>query len=77
MKMTLTVVADEPGDNLELLRMQKATSAYLVIHEMFEELRKEWKYSQDEEATKAAHRYRDILNMLCERHNINLDSELE
>lgn len=77
MKAILQFDLNENEDRLGHLRAVKATDAYLVIYNMFEELRKDWKYSQDPEVVKHAERYRDILNMLVTQHSIDLDNELE
>ena len=66
----------DSDDKADFLRATKATSAYLVIWEMFQELRKDWKYSQDPVLAAHAEKYRDILNGLCSGNSIDLDNEL-
>lgn len=76
MKAVLQFDLDSFEDKQAHIRATKATDAYLVIWEMFQELRKDWKYSQDPEVIKHAERYRDVLNMLVQGHGIDLDNEI-
>jgi len=76
MKAVLQFDLNEPEDKEAHLRATKATDAYLVIWDMFQELRKDWKYSQDPEVVKHAERYRDLLRRLTEDHGIDLDNEI-
>jgi uncharacterized NAD(P)/FAD-binding protein YdhS len=76
MKAILQFDLDLPEDKEAHLRATKATDAYLVIWDMFQELRKDWKYSQDPEVVRHAERYRDLLRRLTEDHGIDLDNEI-
>ena len=66
----------DPDEQRSHIRATKATDAYLVISDMFQELRKDWKYSEDDKVVELAEKYRDELVRLCEYHGINLDTEL-
>jgi len=76
MKAILQFDLNDPDDRESHIRAIKATDAYLVIWEMFQELRKDWKYSQDPEVVKHAEKYRDLLNSLVHGHGIDLDNEI-
>jgi len=76
MKAVLQFDLDSFEDKQAHIRATKATDAYLVIWEMFQELRKDWKYSQDPEVVKHATNYSDLLRRLTEDHGIDLDNEI-
>ena len=64
-----------PEEKHNLLRAMKATEAYLVIWDMFQELRKVYKYSEDEQAVEDANKWRDTLQELCDQYGVDVYSE--
>jgi hypothetical protein len=74
----LTLEFDCSEDSPEAaVRALKATQAYLVIWEMFQELRKIYKYSEDEIDAEHADKWADKLRELCEQHGIDVWLELQ
>jgi len=62
-----------PEEKSEFDYAVSGMDAHIVIDRMFEELRKVWKYSEDENSTNHAMKWRDILSELCNDYNINRD----
>jgi hypothetical protein len=75
-EITVKYVIEESYDEQEFRRTLKATEAYLVIHDMFNEFRKVWKHGENEEHVELAEQFRDILNSLCRDRGIDLDNDL-
>ena len=77
MKAILEFDLSDSEDRAAHLRAIKATSAYLVIWDMFQELRKVWKYGDDDKLAEIAEGWKEKLAELCDAHGINIDTELE
>jgi len=73
MKAILEFNIDEPDDREAHLRAVKALDMALVLEDIFQELRKDWKYSDDEKLAEIADNYREKFYLLCEARGINLD----
>jgi len=58
------------------VRALKATDAYIVIWDMFQELRKVWKYSEDNTAIEYADHWDQKLRELCDANGIDVWNEL-
>lgn len=75
-EITVKYLIEEGYDEEEFRRTMKATDAYLVIHDMFQELRAVWKHGENEEHVQLAEQFRDILQMLCSNRGIDLNNDL-
>lgn len=74
--MNVNLLYTLPEEKQELLRALKATNAYLVVYDMFQELRKVWKYSELEDEIAFAEHWRDKLIEICSFNGVNVDEEL-
>jgi len=75
-EITVKYLIEEAFDEEEFRRAMKATEAYLVIHDMFNEFRKVWKHGENPEHAELAEQFRDILYNICRDRGIDLDNDL-
>lgn len=76
-QVQITFNIEDESERQAALRALKATDAYLVIWEFTQELRKVWKYSEDDSAAAAAELWRDRLFEYMDQHGVHLDEELK
>jgi len=73
----LTLEFDCNDDSPEAaVRALKATQAYQVIWEMFQELRKVYKYSDVDVDAEHADKWREKLQDICEEYGVDVWNEL-
>jgi hypothetical protein len=73
MKAILEFDLESACDRNEHIRAINATSAYCAIHDILEELRKEYKYGTDEVISEYAYDLAKIFRSILEERNINMD----
>ena len=73
MKAILEFDLTDPDDSTEHLRCVMATDAYSALWDIQQEIRKKWKYNEDEKEADYFYKFATDFSDILSNHGIDLD----